>query len=157
RVLDDQEGAIVKARKKGLNTNARAPGTPAPQSVPRPTNPLQGRHNAIWQLRAATGLEPRYSYGSRAFSWAPEDFGQARMAALAFLLVQAQRSNTHEEILREFRESAAKATVADPRPRWDWYYLNLARNEARDAYEAARDLARLTPNEPAAQWAYLNA
>src|SRR5207244_1978973 len=50
---------------------------------------------------------------------------------------------------------AKDKTPKDPRALWDWYYLGLVRQEQRDAYEAARDLARANGSDPSALWVYL--
>ncbi|MFO0953371.1 MAG: hypothetical protein U0835_19915 [Isosphaeraceae bacterium] len=50
-------------------------------------NPLDLRLNAVYQIRSAAKIENRNIYYASSVvrtSWAPGDFGQARMAALAW-------------------------------------------------------------------------
>jgi tetratricopeptide (TPR) repeat protein len=102
-------------------------------------------------VRRVAGLD----YYPIANNWSPSDFGQARMAALGWLDGLSQKDNTNAAFLQEQREAANRATQ-DARSLWDWYYLELVRQEPHEAYLAARALTRRTPDEPVAQFAYLN-
>ena len=66
-----------------------------------------------------------YSTATASTVWTPADFGQARMAALGWLVEPGPRSRAsrgEDAFLAEFR--AAKEKVPhDPRALWDWYYL----------------------------------
>jgi tetratricopeptide (TPR) repeat protein len=107
----------------------------------------------LWHMRAWTGLEPRMGMwaSSQQQVWTPADFGQARMAALGWLLGFAQKEGKSDVFIKEHRPAAN----AGPRALWDWFYLQVLRLDKREAYEVSRKLAR-TP-DPAAQWIYLNA
>ena len=85
--------------------------------------------------------------------WVPSDFGQARMAALAWRLHLAQTANQEEQFTKALREARGKPQ--NPHAAWDWYYLQLVRWDSRETYEATKFLA--TKADPAAQWAYLTA
>ncbi len=54
------------------------------------------------------------------------------------------------------REACDKAG-ADPRPRWDWYYLQLVRNDLGKTFDAAKDLVKSLPGDLSAEYAYLMA
>ena len=55
------------------------------------------------------------------------------------------------EAVREARDKAG----ADPRPVWDFYYLQLVRGEGPETFEAARSLAKAQPADVSAEYAYL--
>ncbi len=82
----------------------------------------------------------------------PRDFGQARMAALAWLMGFAQKKNHGDAFLTEHRPARGSSS---PHAAWDWYYLQLLRQDTREICAAARELAR--SSDPAGQWAYLHA
>src|SRR5262249_19934083 len=90
-------------------------------------------------------------------AWAPADFGQARMAALGWLLSLARKQGPAEEekVVATLRPAAGKGP-RDPRPLWDWYYACAVRTEQKLAYEAALDLTHASPADPLAGWVYLS-
>jgi tetratricopeptide (TPR) repeat protein len=167
RLSDDEEGAALKANKK--QKPGRAAGAATRITFQADDVPLQQRTGNVWQIRAFTGLEPRYGYyvASQQFSWMPSDYGQARMAALAWQMGFAQKKNQGDKFVKEHRpqsrdrQGADKRSLpdgrgsGDARAAWDWYYLQCLRQDMREMYLAARELAR-SP-DPAAQWAYLHA
>lgn len=157
---DDEEGAIVKARRKSptgtgmrtAGTAATAPGSPTAATLP--PFPARDRLYAANSIQMLLGMQQ----GSRFMQvnpWTPADFGQARMFALGWLSTQAQRDTTQAEWLARLRAARDQAPN-DPRPARDWYYLQLLRPERPDTYEAARFLARLAPNDPSALWSFLS-
>ena len=84
--------------------------------------PIQSRIAAAWQVRAATRLDPDPLYFSGPGTgmtsiWTPPEFGQARMAAIAWLYAIAGRDDKQAEMIRSFRESCDRAK-GDPRPHW---------------------------------------
>jgi tetratricopeptide (TPR) repeat protein len=157
RLDDDEKSAIVKARKRDPKLQASG-ARPSRLGQPQ-TSPLEDRINNVQQIRMATGLESRANYSvSRvaSASWAPPDFGQARMAALGWVvnLARKQGSDAEAKVLDGLR--AAKDKVPrDLRALWDWYYICAMRQEYGQAYEAARDLSRAAPSDPTALWVYL--
>src|SRR5262249_23897510 len=144
---DDEPSEAAKARKKPTAqkptaTTARA-GRTVPTAILQPDSiPIQQRSYGAFQVRQATGLEQRgYYYGQQQQrAWAPDDFGQARLAALGWLLAFAQKENRQDAFLKE-RRTAAERAGADLRAQWDWYYLQILKQDARLIYEAARPLA----------------
>src|SRR5262249_10061992 len=89
-------------------------------------------------------------------AWAPQDYGQARMAALGWQLSLAGRQGTGkgDALIAAFRKAAEKGP-ADVPALWDWVYLCQMRYDNAGAYAAARELTRATPTDPLALWAYL--
>lgn len=153
---DDEESAIVKARKKGggASNTARALGTAAARSpVVMQPFPARDRLNAASQVRYWLGLMPGVVM-SQANAWNPADFGQARIAAVAWLFTQAQRENAQDDFLAKLRGDREKSPN-DPRPVWDWYHLQYVRQENKELYEAGKALARVSGRDPAAHWAFL--
>ncbi|MBX6312290.1 MAG: tetratricopeptide repeat protein [Isosphaeraceae bacterium] len=154
RVNDDEPSALVKARKTMASTTRPAGASVSSRSRLGQSFPLQDRSMQVWQIRTISGLESRINYGGN-FQWSPADFGQARMAALAFLLHLAQRDGRQDELLKELKE-ARDLSPRDAKPWWDIYYLQLVRHDARQTYEAAKALAQAFPADVGAQWAYLS-
>jgi tetratricopeptide (TPR) repeat protein len=158
---DDETSAAHKAMEKaqagrpaGAKTrNIQRVGMPAIT----PTTPLENRTQALWQILQATGLSGReyYNYGQQNRAWGPDDFGQARMAALGWLLNLAQKKNKLDERVAEFRQARDK-TPNDLRKLWDAYYLSLVRQEPAETHEAALALSRAVGADPTALWAYLH-
>jgi len=154
RLNEDEKSAIVKARTRDPKLSA---------SVARPSRyqrgaslPIEDRISMVSQIRFATRLDPRMVIRSAAYTWAPQDFGQARMGALGWILAIATKNKKDAELVASFR--AAKAKVPrDPQALWDCYYLSQLRYENAQAYEDARDLSRAAPTDPMAMWVFLYA
>src|SRR5262249_39395557 len=91
RTADDEKSAIVKARTRDPKPK---PSAARPSRYQRSAPmPLEERIGQSTQIRMATKLETRYSYSrSQAYVWSPGDFGQARMAALGWMLSQAMKT-----------------------------------------------------------------
>ena len=154
---DDDEGAVSKARRKPP-TGVRAAGTPAgraPAVVER--FPARLRTLAASRIRLMLGLQSGYTSPQLA-SWAPDDFGEARMAALGALLSQAQRDGKHDAWLDALRNARDQAPN-DPRPARDVFYVQLIRQDFQPAiYETARTLARRLARRPRPRlWAFVAA
>jgi tetratricopeptide (TPR) repeat protein len=157
---DDETSAARKALEKsqagrpagGKARNAQRVGMP----VIKPSTPLEGRVQSIWQILQATGLSGReyYNYGRQNRSWGPDDFGEARIAALGWLLNLAQKKNQLDERVAEFRKAREK-TPNDLRKLWEAYYLSLVRQEPAETHEAALALSRTAGADPTTLWAYL--
>ena len=84
------------------------------------------------------------------------DFGQARMASLAWLVALAEKKGKAqgEEVIARFRKAGEK-TPAEPRAMWDWFYLSLLRYDNAGIVAAGKLLSQGAPNDPLALWAYL--
>ena len=145
---DDDKGLLARSKGGGSGGSNRPGGSPGRQ----PTLPVQERSVAAQRVRLAAGLDAN-NFG-QVYTFAPLDFGQGRLAAIAWRLALAIRENRLDDFLKECRDAKEKAT-GDPRPAWDWYYLQSVRNEYTETFEAAKDVAKRLPSDPSAQWALL--
>ncbi|HVX15288.1 MAG TPA: DUF1583 domain-containing protein [Pirellulales bacterium] len=157
RLDDDEPNAAVKAfrsreahKPAALSSRQAAPFAQA--------LPVQTRVQAVIQLRLATGLQVSAGYSLQPRTWVPDDFGQARMAALGWLLSFAERDKRADDFLAERRaalDEAEKSHNADriARARWDWYYLQNVRRDFVQTFAAAKILAQ--GDDPLGQWVYL--
>ncbi|WP_422927331.1 tetratricopeptide repeat protein [Singulisphaera sp. PoT] len=149
---DDALSAIVKARRK--NFQPQAASSAWAQAYQARKYPQLYRGYATYSIRQATGLDSR-NYYSNASVWSPADFGEARMATMAWRYRLAEKSGRAEAFVKDTREAARNAG-RDARPRWDWLYLQMVRDQGKWIYEAARELARNAPDDVDAQWAMLH-
>ncbi|MFI5456257.1 MAG: DUF1583 domain-containing protein [Isosphaerales bacterium] len=154
---DDEKSALSKAwsRDPKLKAASARPSSLVQQAA----LPLQERIGAVSQIRMASKLDNREIYSSRLGptpSWSPPDFGQARMAALGWLVSLAQKTSPPkgELVVARFRKASEK-TPADLRSLWDWFHLCLLRYDNAAAFEAGKILSRAAPTDPLALWAYL--
>ncbi len=152
---DDDVAAIPKSRKRGGTTGPS--GVAGARMSAFYQYPLHQRMSAVYQLRSLTRLDTQrfYSTGTNTI-WAPADFGQSRMAALAWLYAGSLKE-PDPEAWANARKAEAEQPGADPRRLWDLYYLALVRANPRETYPAAVRLSRAQPNDPAAQYALLSA
>ena len=152
RVVDDEKGLLARSKGGGSsNPSARPAGTPTSATARPPLLPIQDRHAAANRARFAAGVDGNSLQGA---AFAPLDFGQARVSALAWRFGLAQRENKQDDFLKERREARDK-DPGDPRAAWDWYYLQVIRQEYAETFEAAKAVATLLPDDLAAQWAFL--
>ena len=153
---DDEKSAMAKAWTRDPKLRpATARATTAAQQV---ANPMQDRVATLLQIRIACGLEKSVSMSSRGVTtvWGPQDFGQARMAAMGWLLNLAQKQSQASGVEQvKHMRTAAEKTPADPRALWDWYYLCLLRSDNAGAFAAAKNLSRAAATDHSALWAYL--
>jgi tetratricopeptide (TPR) repeat protein len=147
KLVDDEKGLL--GRSKG---GSNATGRPGGSMVRLPSLPVRERVVAPQRLRFVVGLD---AGNSGQFAFVPLDFGQVRLAAIAWRLSLASRENRPEDFLKECQEAKEKSP-GDARPAWDWYYLQTVRMEPKEIFEAAKNLAKRLPADPAAQWALLN-
>ncbi|HEY7329262.1 MAG TPA: tetratricopeptide repeat protein, partial [Gemmataceae bacterium] len=119
RLSDDEEGANLKYQKtqkwghvSSSNANAANANNANNQATYDPDAvPLAVRTENVWQVRAYTGLDPRYSIyvamqQQQQRTWMPRDYGQARMAALSWLLGFAQKQERGEAFLKAHRPAS---------------------------------------------------
>ncbi len=150
---DDEVGAMVKARRKAAGGAATARAEMAGLDYRITIGP--GTLRAVAGISVAGGFTASAS-SPLIRSWAPVDYGAARMAALAFGLADARRSGTEAAWLAARRETAGGGPIT-PRGAWDDFYLALATGDNVAAYESARALIRAVGVEPASGFAFLNA
>ncbi|MBI3863593.1 MAG: hypothetical protein HY290_17010, partial [Planctomycetia bacterium] len=151
RLSDDEPCAASRERNQRAGSR---PPTALPQvGSARPTLPLQARLNAAYTVRSLVGLDSFGPYSTAASAWGPQDFGQARLAALAWLIQLAGKAGAERELIAELRKPLDDAN-ADPRGLWDWCYLQIFRQNDSEVAAAARRLA--DRGDPLAQWLYLS-
>ena len=127
-IADDETSAFARAR-------ARNPHLQAPNAYPifarfQGMSPMEQRIGVVMYIRLFCGLEGGLSSITQRYSWSPADFGQARMAALGWLVNLAQKRGTQplDELVASIRKPAEKRP-ADLRAMWDWFYLCSVRLE----------------------------
>jgi tetratricopeptide (TPR) repeat protein len=162
KVPDDEQSEITKNQIKQAKKKAAAaprPGQP-PVFNPYARNDdldrpgFLRRIGNVYRIREATGSEARY-YG-RGYTppyYYPSDFGEARLACLAYLVEVAKSKGTSDALVKRFRDAKDKAG-ADPRPVWDWLYFQTLRNDYKDRVATAFALSKGA--DPAGLLAYLN-
>ena len=157
-IADDEKSAIVKARTR--DPKLQGEGARQSSTIRKASVPLEDRIGQVYEMRMASQLESRsyYSYSGQVSAWAPQDFGQSRMAALGWIvgLAERQGSAKGDEVVAAFRKAAEK-TPADLRAIWDWFYFCEMRYDNAGAFAAAGALSRAAPTDPLALWAYLYA
>ena len=151
-ISDDDKSAFNKA--KARNPKLTVPGASASARMMQPALPLEERVSNIHIIRIFSKLDKTSI--SRQITFSPTDFGQARMAALAWLmsLAENQGAGKSEAVIAAFRKAAGKSP-ADLRSLWDWFYLCAVRLDNAGAFEAAKALNRAAPTDTTALWAYL--
>ena len=151
KIDDDEKSTAAKARAR--NPRLQANSAQGASSVVRESeNPLEQRIGMTYVIRRVCNLDGT----GRTIAWSPEDFGQARMAALGWLLsFEQQRKTTTASPIAAIR-SAAEKTPADIHALWDWFYLCQMRYDNAALFEAARKLSRAAAADPIALWAYLH-
>lgn len=150
---DNDPSAAAQARKSGNGTRARQnPNNPFPQKL----SPTIARLSAVYQARQVVGLDVSGNYypSSSRSIWSPDDFGQARLAALAWLYRLASDAGT-ETADKFVQDAEAKAASNQERALWDLYYLRLVLQKGPDTLKVARRLADLPSID--AKWVYLYA
>ncbi|MEE8450364.1 MAG: DUF1583 domain-containing protein, partial [Thermoguttaceae bacterium] len=144
--------------EKGIKAKALASSRPGPLSLTTTTRSRTSvysqqqqpswlqRLSVSHEIRRAAELDSNYPYGyssspgrSRT-SWGPGDFGQARMAALGWLLKLARQQDKEEEFLAKY-ENLDEAE-ANSRLLSDTLYLQLVNNRQDQIYETAKRLVR---------------
>ena len=130
---------------------------PTAGSGPVATSRNKDADQALWdrlsltgRIRQEVGLDARDQ--SRKTFWTPADFGQARMAALAWLHTLSRNAKKSQEFLAKLR---ARCDAADAHPRgwWDWLYLHWIISDIPRGREASRALVKT--GEVDTQWLYL--
>jgi tetratricopeptide (TPR) repeat protein len=161
KLADDEKGAAVKAAEKSKSKDVKKGqgqayvGRRRRMGLTTDQAPLIVRMENLYELLGITGIDPRYAgYAGRGGAWAPRDYGQARVAAIAWLHAFALGDNTNDEFMRRYR-TAKEQAGADSRARWDWYYLQSLRMNYKEVFQVASELAK--HNDPAGHLAYLQA
>lgn len=146
RKPQDEQAVQVKAasRRSGQTASYRAVNK-------RETGPaLKKRIDEVWMVRFFSGLDSNFYY-SRYSIWTPSDFGQARMAALAWLYSFAEKQGEGAKWVEDFKKQVKAST--ELLPRWDSFYLSAIRNDHAQCILDAKELAQ--SNDPEGLFAYL--
>lgn len=133
KIPDDEPSVSEKNRlKKGQGITRTSAGGPTT------TQPMTQRSTMIRSIRISSGLEEDRNYGQSAL-WVPRDFGQARMASLAWLAALARRDGNEADYINSRREAGTKAETR--RDLIDWCYLASLAGNQRDVYLVLRKLS----------------
>ena len=119
------------------------------------TIPLDERLALAYNIRSFCKLSR--SPLPRGYSWSPDDFGQARMAALGWLvsLAGTEQPSRADDVVAGFRAGADKLP-ADAHAIWNWFYLCAMQLDHAGAFEAGRKLRQSSPRDPLALWGSLH-
>ena len=155
---DDELSAAARSRSRDPKLAA---ASSMPSALRQVTGqPIEQRLAQVAMIRRATLLDNRYVISARALPavWAPGDFGQARMASLAWLVAIAERKSKAQadEVVARIRKAGEK-TPPEARALWDSFYLSLVRFDNAGTLAAGKLLSQGLPNDPLALWAYLYA
>ena len=165
KLPDDELGEVLLNQIKGKSVKKKADGAKGPPPPPQLMRvnkgvyepgvpPLQRRTQSLYTIRQAVGMENRNYYrGQPANFYAPQDFGEARMAALGWLYEIGREKNAADAFVKPYK-AALTAPKPDPRVLWDYYYLQSIRQDNRDLPEVAARLADGS-DDPAAVLAFL--
>ncbi|HVK79570.1 MAG TPA: hypothetical protein VM915_03070, partial [Verrucomicrobiae bacterium] len=141
--MDLDDSLLSAAEKKRRAKAARS----SQSQIRYEVVPKLMRTNYITQARIAAGLLSRDAYygttTGRAPVWVPPNYGQARMAAMAWLFKFARDQNRLQELEARFKAPIEQPT-ASPRALWDWLYLSQMEDAPNpvERAEAMQDIAR---------------
>ncbi len=154
-VGDDEKSAFEKAKERNPRLQAAGASTLTTPAARNALLPLEARVGISYTIRRWCKLLPITL--PRSYTWSPADFGQARMAAMGWLLSLADREKPSrvDELVARFRAAAMKSP-ADVHAVWDWFYFCLMREDNPGTFEAGRMLSEAAPGDPLALWAYLH-
>ncbi len=150
-VAHDELGVVATDRFKQAQAKARSNNLRGIHSqMPARPSPFS-RLSMSTQIRRAVGLDSEREYYSaiafrRRSIWTPDSFGDARMAAYAWLLKFDE--NTQDEAaspVAKRLEALAQAAAADDAGRetlYDWMYVEQLRGNRDSIFRVARRLAR---------------
>ncbi len=154
---DDDLSALMKARRKNPSgTSGAQAGVVASRNTSPYVFPAYTRINSAQQLRSVVGLDNRYYFGTN-YIWSPTDFGSAREGAIAWLYAESQKDKNDSEAWTKARRAVIDSGKADKRTLWDWYYLQLIRNDNKEIFKASASLVRADGGDTAALMAFLTA
>jgi tetratricopeptide (TPR) repeat protein len=135
---DEEQGTAAKNREK-----ARQKQSSTAKTATRVEYPF-ARIERAGDIQRAVGLSTDSYYSAsmaRATTWTPQQYSQARMAALGWLVRLSQKNGNGQELIDRFRNAAEK-TDAPSRALWDWVYLESVRgSDQKELLPIARRLA----------------
>ena len=155
---DETKSVLAKGKAQG--NPGRAVGalvSTATTPARVPSLPIQLRVQAASQVATVAGVTNQVNANMNmgiSTSFTPQDFGQGRVAAIAWRLGLAQRLNAHEAFVKKLRDGRDKAGN-DPRLLWDWYFLQLIKMDYAETAAAAVALVKRLPTDLSAQYVHL--
>ena len=167
KLPDDELGEIAKNQIKQAKKKATAAAAAGPAGGVQPvrrrfdesTLPAAARAGRRTSTRSAPPSGWTRATTTAASSqpfYAPSDFGEARMACLGWLYEFARAKDDGRRLRQGAPKTAKDKAGADPRPLWDWFYLQtLRQRDDKDMLPTALALSKGT--DPAGLLAYLNA
>src|SRR5262249_22119067 len=109
------------------------------------------RTGRSYTIRLAVGMDVRGGPASSRFptsAFGPQDYGEARMAALGWLYEFARTKEGSDAFVKKLKDAAAsrerERPDADTRPLWDWYYLQTLRTDRQGVFATALALSKGT-------------
>lgn len=162
KLSDDELGAQAKnqiaqqKKKQKQNPKAAAIAAQASRYDESLYAPLSRRTSNLYELQMAVGINPDNRYygpGNQPRFWSPGDFGEARMACHGWLYEIARAADQQDQYVKQLRAARDKPN-AEPRSQWDFYYLQLLRNDRKDLPKLTFELSK--GNDPAGYLAFLN-
>jgi tetratricopeptide (TPR) repeat protein len=138
---DDEPGIAAKNRQKNQRTSVvMSAGSPQSAQMMR----TRWRLNYTYEIRRAIGIErDPFAYGipsGRPTVWTPQEFSQARMAAIGWLYRLAQDESQGDAFVADRRQNA-ESPAATSRDLWDFVYLQNIRSDEDGQLAASKRLA----------------
>lgn len=115
------------------------------------------RSRAVYEIQRTLELNPNRGYSNRQMAWNPNDFGEARIAAIAVLYTHAESEGKGQEFVKRYEERAQFTGNRIPPAAWDSYFLTAyTMQQGRDyskMYELTKRLSK--SRDPAAMLLFL--
>ena len=155
-ITDDEKSAFAKAR-------SRATPSCRPREHRRSSRPTRRRCRwrsgsaSIYQIRMRLQARQPHDRRPADITWSPTDFGQARMAALGWLVSLAEKAGPGQGRRGRRRHSQGRREDAGRPPRTLGLVLPVpdAHGQRRRFRGRQAALSRAAPTDPLALWAYL--
>ncbi len=153
-IPDDETSAFTKARA-AIPTSRRPTST---RSSPG------SRESHRWSERLGVVIvDPavlrarQWRRSPSGYSWSPADFGQARIAAMGWLVEPGpEAGHRGSRGTRGLDPQAGREAPADLRAMWDWFYLCAVRFDNAGCLRGSPRAQPRAPTDPLALWAYLH-
>ena len=125
---DDEVGSVARARKRMAQPVGRPqrPAASTRRTITPPPSRSRSRTGSgrLYNVRGASGIDGRYSSGS---AWSPDDLGQARMAAVGWLVHPGDQGGHARRVPGRPSAKPPRRPLMIPEAHWDLYYLQLLR------------------------------
>ena len=141
KLKDDEQGIIIKAAVKKAAAAPRGQNvTQRPQQ--QQSQSLQGRIQHVYTIRQAVNLDSQNYYNPgqpQQPYWVPGDYGQARLASIAWQMRFAQNDGKLDELVKGKKDAAVQST--DRRDLFDAYYLATLTSDTKESYRILKRLS----------------